>query len=169
MPEVAEFAVTEFAASLGRSTESGRRYLSQAVEGHYRLTRCWARLVAGELEAWRLGFIAERTLCLSPAAATFVDRHVAAVAHRIGPAQLARLIAEATARFDPDRAEAERLAAAEARHFDIDLAQVAVAGTVPSTARSTSPTPSTSRQSSPPVPNSSASSAPPSRSTYAAR
>ena len=37
-PEVAEFAVVEFAAALGRSTESGRRYLSQAVEGHYRLT-----------------------------------------------------------------------------------------------------------------------------------
>ena len=36
-PEVAEFAVTEFAAALGRSTESGRRYLSHAVEGHYRL------------------------------------------------------------------------------------------------------------------------------------
>ena len=46
-PEVAEFAVTEFAAALGRSTESGRRYLSHAVEGCYRLWRCWARLVAG--------------------------------------------------------------------------------------------------------------------------
>ena len=32
-PEVAEFAVVEFAAALGRSTESGRRYLSHAVEG----------------------------------------------------------------------------------------------------------------------------------------
>ena len=38
-PEVAEFAVIEFAAALGRSTESGRRYLSQAVEGFYRLSR----------------------------------------------------------------------------------------------------------------------------------
>ena len=43
-PEVAEFAVMEFAAAMGRSTESGRRYLSHAVEGHYRLPRCWARL-----------------------------------------------------------------------------------------------------------------------------
>ena len=46
-PEVAEFAVVEFAAALGRSTESGRRYLSHAVEGCYRLPRCWARLEAG--------------------------------------------------------------------------------------------------------------------------
>ena len=101
-PEVAEFAVVEFAAALGRSTESGRRYLSHAVEGFYRLRRCWARLEAGELPAWRLGFIAERTVCLSPAAAGFVDQHVAPVAHRIGPAQLDRLIDEAKARFDPE-------------------------------------------------------------------
>ena len=72
-PEVAEFAVVEFAAALGRSTESGRRYLSHAVEGFYRLRRCWGRLEAGELPAWRLGFIAERTMCLSPEAAAFVD------------------------------------------------------------------------------------------------
>ena len=72
-PEVAEFAVVEFAAALGRSTESGRRYLSHAVEGFYRLQGCWARVEAGELPAWRLGFIAERTVCLSPAAAAFVD------------------------------------------------------------------------------------------------
>ena len=129
-PEVAEFAVVEFAAALGRSTESGRRYLSHAVEGHYRLRRCWARLEAGELPAWRLGFIADRTQCLSPQAAAFVDAHVAAVAHKIGPAQLTRLIEEAKARFDPERTEAERLAAAEHRHFDLAVADVTVAGTV---------------------------------------
>ena len=54
-PEVAEFAVVEFAAALGRSTESGRRYLSQVVEGRYRLWRCWARLLSGQLQAWKLG------------------------------------------------------------------------------------------------------------------
>ena len=114
-PEVAEFAVTEFAAALGRSTESGRRYLSHAVEGHYRLRDCWARLEAGELPAWRLGFIADRTLCLPPDAAAFVDAMVAPFAHSIGPAQLGRLIEEAKARFDPDATEAERQAAAAGR------------------------------------------------------
>ncbi len=129
-PEVAEFAVVEFAAALGRSTESGRRYLSHAVEAFYRLRRCWGRLEAGDLQAWRLAFIAERTQCLSPAAAGFVDTHVAAVAHKIGPAQLDRLITEAKARFDPEQTEAERAAAAETRHFDINLAQTALSGTV---------------------------------------
>ena len=129
-PEVAEFAVVEFAAALGRSTESGRRYLSHAVEGYYRLPRCWARLEAGELPAWRLGFIAERTLCLSPQAAGFVDATVAPFAHKIGPAQLGRLIEEAKARFDPEATEAERLAAAQAGHFDIALADAGVTGRV---------------------------------------
>jgi hypothetical protein len=129
-PEVAEFAIVEFAAALGRSPESGRRYLAHVVEAFYRLRRCWRRLETGELQAWRLCFIAERTLCLSPAAAAFVDGHVAAVAHRIGPAQLERLIEEAKARFDSEQTEADRRAAAEQRHFDIALDQVGVEGTV---------------------------------------
>ena len=46
------------------------------------------------------------------------------------PAQLGRLIEEAKARFDPEATEAERLAAAEAGHFDIALAEVGVNGRV---------------------------------------
>ncbi len=55
---------------------------------------------------------------------------VAPFAHSIGPAQLGRLIEEAKARFDPEQTEAERLAAVEAGHFDIELAQVGVNGRV---------------------------------------
>jgi hypothetical protein len=40
-PEVAEFAVLEFGAALGKSTPAGRHYLAQAIEGHYRLIECW--------------------------------------------------------------------------------------------------------------------------------
>ncbi len=129
-PEVAEYAVVEYAAAMGLSPLSGRRRLSLTVEAHYRLPRCWQRMVEGRLVAWRLRTIAERTMCLSPAAAAFVDRHVASVAHSIGPAQLERLITEAIARFDPEQAERDRVAAAEARRFDIDLEQVSHDGTV---------------------------------------
>ena len=45
---------------------SGRRYLSHAVEGYYRLKDCWTRLESGQLPAYRLAFIADRTMCLSP-------------------------------------------------------------------------------------------------------
>lgn len=129
-PEVAEFAVTEFAAMLGRSPASGRRYLAQAVEGAYRLLDCWRQLEQGRLQAWRLGMIADLTMSLPPEAAAFVDHHVAPVAHKIGPAQLMRLVEEAKARFDPEQAEADRLAAAESRKVDIDLAAVGVDGVV---------------------------------------
>ena len=43
-PGVAEFAVTEFAAALGKSPEAGRRFLLAGVEGFYRLPACWKRL-----------------------------------------------------------------------------------------------------------------------------
>ena len=129
-PGVAEFAVTEFAAALGKSPEAGRRFLSQCVEGFYRLPACWKRLEAGSLEAWRLGTIADATLCLTRDAAEFVDTHVAPVAHKIGHAQLMRLVEEAQARFDPEQTEADRQAAADARRFDVDLAQVSYDGTV---------------------------------------
>src|SRR4051794_33030193 len=129
-PQVAEFAVVEFAAALGKTTQAGRLYLSKAVEARYRLTRCWKQLEAGVLPAWKLGIIAEQTMSPPPAAAAFVDAHVAPVAHKIGLAQLQRLINEAIARFDPDRAEAERAAAAETRHLDVRLDQVSTDGTV---------------------------------------
>src|SRR4051794_32721419 len=63
-PEVAEFAVVEFAAALGKTTAAGRMYLSKAVEARYRLTRCWKQLEAGVLPAWKLGIIAEQTMTL---------------------------------------------------------------------------------------------------------
>ena len=129
-PEVAEFAVIEFAAALGARPSPGGVTCPTRSRGATGCTRCWARLEAGELPAWRLAFIADRTLCLSPEAAAFVDAKVAAFAHKIGPAQLGRLIEEAKARFDPEATEAERLAAAEAGHFDIALAEVGVNGRV---------------------------------------
>src|SRR4051794_3891805 len=39
-PEVAEFAVLEFAAALGKSPPAGRSYLAKAIEARYRLTGC---------------------------------------------------------------------------------------------------------------------------------
>ncbi|WP_141013704.1 DUF222 domain-containing protein [Nocardioides sambongensis] len=120
-PAVAEFAVTELAAALGVSTASGRAFLSDAIELRYRLPRTYARLVAGEVLAWRARRIAHATLCLPPDGATWVDRQVAPFADSIGPVQLDRLIAQALAAFDPDQAEERRLASLPSRHVDIRL------------------------------------------------
>ena len=59
-----------------------------------------------------------------------MDAKVAPFADKIGPAQLGRLIEEAKARFDPEQTEADRLASAQAGHFDIALGEVGVTGRV---------------------------------------
>ena len=128
-PLVAEFCIAEFALAIGRSTDAGRALVAAAVELKYRLPRCWARVQAGDLEAWRARRIAEETFGLSFEAAAFVDAQVAPFAHRIGMAALERLIAEAVARFMPDKAAEDAEKAADSRHFTIDHQQVSFGGT----------------------------------------
>jgi hypothetical protein len=129
VPLVAEFAIPELATALGLSTDSGRCLLADALELAYRLPRVWARVQAGELPAWRARRIARETQLLSREAAGFVDRQVAAFAHRVGVAQLQRLVEEAIARFMPETARERRAKAADGRHFDIDHDQVSFTGT----------------------------------------
>jgi hypothetical protein len=100
-PEMAEFCVAEFALAIGLTTDAGRRYLGQALELFHRLPEVYARVQAGDLPAWKARRIAEATTSLSIDGAGFVDRHVAAVAHRIRVAALDRLVEEARVRFDP--------------------------------------------------------------------
>lgn len=129
-PEVAEFCVAELACALGLTPRAGRMLLADAVELRHRLPRVWERLTAGELPAWRARRVAQQTVPLPPAGAAYVDQHVHAVAHRVGPTQLDRLVDEARVRHDPEAAEELRLAAAQSRHLDIGVDQVRADGTV---------------------------------------
>src|SRR3978361_2234718 len=106
-PEIAEFAVPEFAAALGMSTDGGKRLIGQALELAHRLPRHWARVQAGQLPAWRARRLSEQTMTLSPEAATWVDTQLAAYLHKTSFAAQDRLVAEAIARFDPQRAQQE--------------------------------------------------------------
>ena len=128
-PLVAEFCVAEFALAVGRSTDAGRSLLAASVELKYRLPRVWARVQCGDLEPWRARRIAEATFGLSLEAAAFVDAQVAPFAHRIGIAALERLVAEAIARFMPERAAEDAAKAADGRHFTIEHQQVSFNGT----------------------------------------
>ena len=65
----------------------------------------------------------------TPEAAEFVDRQVAHLAHKIGPAATERLIDEAIAQFMPETAEELRRQAADGRHFTIDHRQLSFTGT----------------------------------------
>ncbi len=106
-PAVAEFAVDELAAALGVSIGQAKALVGEALELRHRLPRLWELVLRGLLQAWKARQVARETIELSPAAAAFVDRHVAVVAARNRLPYLGRLVQEATARCDPEHA-AER-------------------------------------------------------------
>ncbi|MDT0186374.1 hypothetical protein Q9S36_39930 [Microbacterium sp. ARD31] len=103
-PLVAEFCVAELGAVLGISSTGAKKLIGHALELRHRLPRLWAQVQAGVVPAWRARSVAEVTIhttpALTPEAAAFVDAQVAAVAGRVGPAQLDRLVAEAIKRYD---------------------------------------------------------------------
>jgi hypothetical protein len=130
-PLVSEFAVPEFAAAIGLTHDSGKALVGEAMEVRYRLPSLWDLVVAGRVPVWQARRVAQQTVTLSQEAAAFVDRHLAAVAGKVGPRQLERLVQEAMIRFDPDAADALREAAADQRHLDVHTDQVSFDGTVP--------------------------------------
>ena len=103
-PLVAEFCLAELGTVLGVSTTAAKKLVGHALELRHRLPRLWAQVQAGRVPAWRASAVAETTIHTTPAltreAAAFVDAQVAAVAGRIGPAQLDRLVAETIKRYD---------------------------------------------------------------------
>ncbi|MDR7251673.1 hypothetical protein J2X46_000645 [Nocardioides sp. BE266] len=105
-PLVAEFCIAELCAVLGISTTSAKKLIGHALELRHRLPKLWAQVQAGVVPAWRARSVAETTIHSTPTltveAAAFVDAQVAAVAGRIGPAQLDRLVAETIKRYDLD-------------------------------------------------------------------
>jgi hypothetical protein len=128
-PEVSEFAVIELAAALGRSTDSGRVLVSDAVEARYRLPKIWQRLVDGQVQVWRVRRVTEVTRTLTAEAAAFVDAHLAHVVHTASFATIKRLAAEAAARFDPEAAEMEEVDTAASLHVTLDLSTAWTIGT----------------------------------------
>ena len=103
-PLVAEFCIAELGTVLGISTTAAKKLVGHALELRHRLPRLWAQVQAGRVPAWRARSVADhhpRHPGPHPVeAAAFVDAQVAAVAGRIGPAQLDRLVAETIKRYD---------------------------------------------------------------------
>ncbi|MBS2938632.1 DUF222 domain-containing protein [Nocardioides sp. J2M5] len=137
-PLVAEFCIPELGAVLGISSTAAKRLIGQALELRHRLPRLWALVHAGHVPAWRARMVAETTIHTVPTltreAAGWVDTQIAAVAGKLGTAQLDRLVAEAIKRHDLDAASrpdtahgeddadfaADRHLSTDARHATID-------------------------------------------------
>ncbi|NYE38933.1 hypothetical protein F4692_004088 [Nocardioides cavernae] len=138
-PLVAEFCVAELGAVLGISTTAAKRLVGHALELRHRLPRLHAAVQSGVVPAWRARSVAETTIHSSPPltveAAAFVDAQVAAVAGRIGPAQLDRLVAEAIKRYDladadPSADPEDGWQHVDPRHATLNSEDVHYAGTM---------------------------------------
>ncbi|WP_231249147.1 HNH endonuclease signature motif containing protein [Nocardioides furvisabuli] len=138
-PLVAEFCVAELGTVLGITSGSAKKLIGHALELRHRLPRLWAQVHAGRVPAWRARAVAEVTIHSTPAltreAAAFVDAQVAAVAGKIGPAQLDRLVAETIKRHglagqDPAADPEDGYLHVDPRHVTIHDEDVHFAGTV---------------------------------------
>ena len=138
-PLVAEFCVAELGTVLGISTSSAKKLIGHALELRHRLPRLWTQVQSGRVPAWRGRLVAEATIhsapSLTPEAAGWVDSQVAAVAGKIGPTQLDRLVAETIKRFDlaqPDPASdpEDGYLAVDPRHVTVNKDDVHYAGTL---------------------------------------
>jgi hypothetical protein len=138
-PLVAEFCVAELGGVLGISTTAAKKLIGHALELRHRLPRLWEQVHAGQVPAWRARAVADTTIHSSPAltaeAAGFVDAQVAAVAGRIGTAQLDRLVAETIKRYDlatadPTQDPEDGYLAVDPRHVSVNKDDVHYAGTL---------------------------------------
>jgi hypothetical protein len=138
-PLVAEFCVAELGGVLGITSTAAKKLIGHALELRHRLPRLWDQVHAGAVPAWRARAVAEVTIHTSPAltaeAAGFVDAQVAAVAGRVGSAQLDRLVAETIKRYDlavadPTSDPEDGYLAVDPRHVTVNKEDVHYAGTL---------------------------------------
>jgi hypothetical protein len=138
-PLVAEFCVAELGGVLGISSIAAKKLIGHALELRHRLPRLWAQVHAGAVPAWRARLVAEATIHSTPTltveAAGHVDAQVAAVAGRIGPAQLDRLVAETIKRYelaepDPATDPEDGYLHVDRRHVTVNTEDVHFAGTL---------------------------------------
>jgi hypothetical protein len=138
-PLVAEFCVAELGTTLGITTTAAKKLIGHALELRHRLPRLWDQVHAGAVPAWRARAVADTTIHSSPAltreAAGFVDAQVAAVAGRLGQAQLDRLVAETIKRYDlatadPSQDPEDGWQHVDPRHVTVNKDNVHYAGTL---------------------------------------
>ncbi len=114
-PEIAEFAIAEFAVVLGVSPGVGSDILADALALRHRFPRTWARIQAGEATPWKARQIVQACRKLDHAAAEYVDRKVAAIVDTLPPYRLEKIARAARKHADPARAAAEAAEAADER------------------------------------------------------
>ncbi len=117
---VEEFAVSQVATVLGVPETAARSYLGQSLELRERLPRCWAKVMVGELPAWKGRQIAAETIALNPAAAAYVDAHLAPFVAKMSLSRILRCVHAAIIRHDRPLAAERAKTAGETRGVWVD-------------------------------------------------
>ena len=110
-PEVAEFASVELGAQLGMSGAGAAMVMADGLDLRHRLPLMWLLVCAGEVKVQVARQVAQRTRCLSTAAAAVVDAGVARYAPTLSWGRLQGVVDAAVAAADPARAEQDALEA----------------------------------------------------------
>ncbi|MFC7496599.1 MULTISPECIES: HNH endonuclease signature motif containing protein [unclassified Nocardioides] len=118
-PQMAEFAVAEFAAACGLSTFQGRALIGSAVEAKHRLPDIYVRTISGQVPVWKVRRVTDRTHRLTAAAAAQVDAELAPILGSCSFAQIERAVEAAAAEADPEHAEDTRLEPHNAPHVQV--------------------------------------------------
>ncbi|GAA1608195.1 hypothetical protein GCM10009789_73300 [Kribbella sancticallisti] len=114
-PGVAEFALAELGAVIGRSAGSAACFMGQSLALRHRLPRIWAKVKSGYGEPWKARTIATACLALSVEAAAIVDRRVAGIIDTVTPVRLDKIVKAAVQQADPEAARATAEARAKER------------------------------------------------------
>ena len=119
-PTVSEFAITEFATAVGMSSAGGRKFLGAALETKHRLPRLWTRVMAGEVQVWKVRRVTEHTISLPPHAAAQVDAAIAIV-HTCSFAEIERAANKAAKEADAEQEAEDHEETGAAQYFRIAL------------------------------------------------
>jgi hypothetical protein len=118
-PLVAAFATDTLAAAMGLAPMTATRLVGDVLDLSFRLPLLWDHVRALRVPASRGRRVAAATRHLPLQGAGWVDRQIAAVSGRVSAAQLDRLVAHATAQFDPDALRSKEEAARST--WDVEL------------------------------------------------
>ncbi|MFC9691089.1 hypothetical protein ACFTSF_21235 [Kribbella sp. NPDC056951] len=109
-PEIAEFAIAEYAAVLGVSHRIGAKIIGDALALRHRFPFTWARVLSGDATPWKACRLVRDCVDLSEEAARYVDQRVAALIDTITPYRLDKIVKAAKMHIDPEGARAEAAA-----------------------------------------------------------
>ena len=102
-PAVAAFTPETFALKLGISPSAGAQLIADALDLRHRLPLLWKRVQRLQVPAWQARRVAQQTHALPLAGARWVDHRLATRTDgSLGPVITDRLVALATAKYDPE-------------------------------------------------------------------